>query len=203
MHSAGLREPRHGNAQIVGVRRTPRVRGIPGVVTGRCGDLSHQGGERTAPPTLPGSSPGGPRTSPSRVSPAPQNPHKSGSAESFPTESPRTQRHSPGLGSARAGVPSGSCPAACPAQPPADGTNRRRLLPGAQNSPNYVSAEGRQFDPVPDHAHGASSVSLPACGNATLSEPGAPSARCPQRLSSFRADAGRATYAWLGGGNLR
>src|SRR5947209_3926215 len=29
---------------------------------------------------------------------APQNPHKSGSAASFPTESPRTKRHSPAHG---------------------------------------------------------------------------------------------------------
>ena len=49
--------------------------------------------------------PGGPGTLPSCVSSAPQNPHKSGSAEWFPTESPRTKRHSPAHDGTDANMP--------------------------------------------------------------------------------------------------
>jgi hypothetical protein len=48
---------------------------------------------------------GGPGTSPSCVSSSPQNPHKSGAAEWFPTESPRTIRHSPAHGGTDANMP--------------------------------------------------------------------------------------------------
>jgi hypothetical protein len=49
--------------------------------------------------------PGGPGTSPSCASSVPQNPHKSGSAEWFPTESPRTKRHSPAHDGTDANMP--------------------------------------------------------------------------------------------------
>ena len=48
--------------------------------------------------------PGGSGTSVSCVSPVPQNPHKSGSAARFPTESPRTKRHSPAHGGTAANM---------------------------------------------------------------------------------------------------
>ena len=49
--------------------------------------------------------PGGPGTLPSCVSSAPQNPHKSGSARSFPTESPQAKRHSPAHDGTDANMP--------------------------------------------------------------------------------------------------
>jgi hypothetical protein len=92
VHSAGIAAKVTG--KIFGVRSALCVRYIPGVVTRRC-----------RPPEPAG---GGARRAvgiarailaarePRRIAClGPQNPHKSGSAEWFPTESPRTKRHSP------------------------------------------------------------------------------------------------------------